>query len=696
MTDDRLVVERLLSRMEGETLDFKRDQYRLESEQQKSGFVKDIIAMANTPRDESAYILIGVEDNDGRPGALRGSSEHPDPSIFQNLVVGHTNPPLRFSYRTIEYFGVVLGLFEIPLTQEIPVMASRKFGNLTPGMVYFRRNGQNSEAQPIDIRRIMSWASGRAAETTDDSLPESSWESFFRTCDHFDPSNVYVAVLSASENISSDDAEAFSNVPWQLVVDFNQATNEDGIYADVEPLLSQRRSLSLTALEEPLNHASPTSSVWVAVRGLLNRPSTTQTRTWREWNQIKVPRLLTVVTSLARITEPYPVTAVVFGKDPDYLETVCDVLDQSFKNRLSFVFADNRPEQFAGLESRFEGATVAITLPAVCAGLRSLKSPTELVDHVELPHLNGGTVTVPPDRARWLEEELEIVHRNVGLESYDVDLELEQFLQGNPISWHGLNLRVDVDRTISPALQQRVLEELDIRTTRRINLWHWPGGGGSTLARRIAWNVHTLYPTVVANRVLPDQLRDRLQFIFSLTQKPILVIVEDSVTNSDDLDRVYDRLRSGNIPAVFLRVGRRNIASTESGSFFLGGILDNVEAAAFAGKLIAQVPSRRSALEKLRESRDHNQRRLRTPFYFGLVGFGKDFVGLEPYVSHRLSEAPEEVLDICKISSLLYHFGQQATPVQLLSSILSLPRERRIRHGSSNAKFDPGIICSAD
>ena len=411
----------------------------------------------------------------------------------------------------------------------------------------------------------------------------------------------------------------------------------------------------------------------------MNRPSTTQTHTWREWNQVKVPPLLTGVTSLARVTEPYPVKAVVFGRDPDYLETVCEVLDQAFKNRLSIVFADNHPDQFAGLESRFEGTTVAISMPAVCAGLRTLRSPAEVIDDVELPHLNGGTVVVPPDRARWLEEELEIVHRNVGLESSNLGLELERFLQGNPISWHGLNLSVDVDRTKSPALQQRVLEELDTRTTRRINLWHWPGGGGSTLARRIAWNVHTLYPTVVANRVLPDQLRDRLQFIFSLTQKPVLVIVEDSVTTSDDLDRVYDRLRSGNTPAVLLRIGRRSTASTESGSFFLDGLLDNVEAAAFAGRLIGQVPSRRAALEKLKDSRDHNQRRLRTPFYFGLVGFGKDFVGLEPYVSHRLSEASEQVLDICKMSSLLYHFGQQAIPVQLLSSILSLPRERRIR-----------------
>ena len=141
----------------------------------------------------------------------------------------------------------------------------------------------------------------------------------------------------------------------------------------------------------------------------------------------------------------------------------------------------------------------------------------------------------------------------------------------------------------------------------------------------------------------------------------------------DSLERVYDRLRSGNVPAVFLRVVRREIASTQTGSFYLDGMLSNVEAAAFAGKLVSEVPHRRTDLERLK---DENDRQRRTPFYFGLVAFGRDFAGLEPYVSHRLAEASDPALTACKISSLLYHFGQQATPVQLLSSILSLPRTK--------------------
>ena len=439
--------------------------------------------------------------------------------------------------------------------------------------------------------------------------------------------------------------------------------------------MAKKKSLRLTTLDEPLEAVSPTSSVWVAAKGLASRPSTIQAHTWREWNQVKTQPLLRLMSSLAQTTEPSPVTAVVLSGEAEYVGTVCELLDQGFKDRLSFVFANEASNNFPDLVSKFEGTEVFISLPAICGGLRSLIPQTGTAEDVVLPGFDGGVATVPVDRARWMEEELEIVHANVGVDASDPGSELEDFLKGQPISWYGLNLGVDVRRTITSRLEKRVSDELGSRTARRLNLGHWPGGGGSTVARRIAWNIHNQYPTVLAKRVMPEPLVERLRYVFDLTQLPVLVVVEDSVANSDDLDRVYDRLRSGNIPGVLLRIARSQRASTQTGSFYLDGMLDNVEAVAFAGKLISEAPHRQADLERLK---DENDRQRRTPFYFGLVAFGKDFAGLEPYVSHRLAEASEPALAVCRISSLLYHFGQQMTPVQLLSSILSLPRARLV------------------
>src|SRR5437899_840091 len=51
----------LLQRMEDETLDFKARGYDLTDEGSRFSFVKDVLCMANTPRDTTSFIVLGVK-----------------------------------------------------------------------------------------------------------------------------------------------------------------------------------------------------------------------------------------------------------------------------------------------------------------------------------------------------------------------------------------------------------------------------------------------------------------------------------------------------------------------------------------------------------------------------------------------------------------------------------------------------------
>lgn len=53
--------ELFLERMEDETLDFKSKMYDPSYDHEKAKFIKDIVSMANTPREETSYIIIGVK-----------------------------------------------------------------------------------------------------------------------------------------------------------------------------------------------------------------------------------------------------------------------------------------------------------------------------------------------------------------------------------------------------------------------------------------------------------------------------------------------------------------------------------------------------------------------------------------------------------------------------------------------------------
>ena len=212
-------------------------------------------------------------------------------------------------------------------------MATKEFGKLRPGVVYLRRGAQNSQADPHELRRIVEWQSGRGGQELAENPPESSWESFYRACDGFEQGRMFIAVLDGGQNLAPEECHAFSRLGLQLVVDFDQATEECGMYSKVEPFLSERKSLRLVTLDEPISTPGPATCMWVAAKGLSSRPSTIQAKTWREWNQQKVQPLSMAMSSLAQTTEPNPVTALVLGGESEYLDTVCQLLDQRFRDR---------------------------------------------------------------------------------------------------------------------------------------------------------------------------------------------------------------------------------------------------------------------------------------------------------------------------------------------------------------------------
>ena len=52
--------QQLIKRAESETLDFKEDGYDLQNSRGRNNFIKDLLAMADTPRIQPAHIIFGV------------------------------------------------------------------------------------------------------------------------------------------------------------------------------------------------------------------------------------------------------------------------------------------------------------------------------------------------------------------------------------------------------------------------------------------------------------------------------------------------------------------------------------------------------------------------------------------------------------------------------------------------------------
>ena len=232
MVSNSNLLSSLLRGTEDNLLDFKQRQYKFETERQKSGFIKDIISMANTPREFSAYIVVGVVEQGGRPTQIVGVSDHFDPSELDRQMEGRVNCVPSISYHVVDHEGHEVGIYEVRADPRGPFVALRKFGRLDPGAIYFRRNSQNAVAtNRQDIERITAWFTGVESSAPPQPAATMSWQQFYRVCDGFDESRSYICVIDEKVHATIDDWRSFAAFGWDLVIDFDVDTDESGAFS---------------------------------------------------------------------------------------------------------------------------------------------------------------------------------------------------------------------------------------------------------------------------------------------------------------------------------------------------------------------------------------------------------------------------------------------------------------------------------
>jgi tetratricopeptide (TPR) repeat protein len=292
-------------------------------------------------------------------------------------------------------------------------------------------------------------------------------------------------------------------------------------------------------------------------------------------------------------------------------------------------------------------------------------------DKILFPSSSGAPVPVTNKDVGWLEEELDLVHRALGLSPPPNRTIGRDFLKGAEISWYELGVHCDVDRDLAAQLTTQIRSDLQSRNTVRINLNHAPGAGGTTLARRICWDFRVDFPCVRLVRTSPRETIERLKFLSSMTGLPILVVLDRSDVAEKDANELFDLTRAYHVPAVFLQLQRRVDATTGKRSFFLQFLLSSHEASRFAHILGREEPSKESALRRLEAS---TIPAMRNAFYFGLVAFEREFAGLDPYVRLRLLGATNEQTNVLLYFAFAHHFGQSGLPAHAFADILGAPK----------------------
>lgn len=139
-------LRRLLKQDEGFKLDFKL-RLSLDLESDKKEFVKDIIAIANTPGGRG-YIIFGIED---RTRQIIGLGEIPDhiEEKIQQIIANRTTPPIPVRFDLLHIDEKEVGIITIFKSMQVPHQM------IQTGVFYVRRGSTTDKANRHEIANML-------------------------------------------------------------------------------------------------------------------------------------------------------------------------------------------------------------------------------------------------------------------------------------------------------------------------------------------------------------------------------------------------------------------------------------------------------------------------------------------------------------------------------------------------------------
>ena len=670
----------LLESPEGETLDFKARSYDFSDMRKKRDFAKDIASLANTPREGDAYIVLGVKKMLDGSFQLLGMDKDIDDTDLQGIASSLLEPTPRFVYHAIQHGGVVLGLISISVGQQSPsVPKNTKDDGFIKDRIYFRRGSKNDVASMQEQGRIWEWIRNGGTVPSVASNPyalEQPWKRYLAETDQLRAMARHILIV---DDRFRDDADRLSGIgagPWSYVFDFDTQSDEKGLLASTRDAVERHRALHIRVKDDPHASRSPDfTTTWFFVRGLEGRVESIPTDGIRGWRRAYRQVLSDECGQLAAELTPATVYVTILWRDEEFNKHLAEVLrslDDSLHDTFRPVFVTDAPSACQSLAEEFDAPVIEMPLHQFGLGLLQVAGTRQLGgdDTIALPSSSGVPISLEPRVANWIAEEIELVP----LGSPKTE-DIGAFLRGGTVTWADLDRSIDARRDVQTRLTEAVRNDLDTGRITRINLFHRPGAGGTTVARRVAWELHEEFSCGLLKRTVPMETLDRVARIYEVTGRPVLLIADGADIAERELDELAEYLGARRTPVLLVHVRRRQEAQQQGDrSFDLQSELSTGEVGRFVNTLSRDVPDRAAAIEQLGKPDGHA---LHRPVYFALTAYERDFLALPEFVSSRIVGLGDDQRRVVVYAAIALRYGQRALPASALRAIFRLqPRDR--------------------
>lgn len=403
---------------------------------------------------------------------------------------------------------------------------------------------------PVPDEIKQAYADGVVDSRMISELEQSDIDTFLEQIDNFGRGCRYVLVAPFSTaGISREQLRNLMGIRWSMIIDFNCHSKKDGgLYHALQPEIDVNSTPFTILNKETLYTMSRGTSGnvnWIYANGLADIPGTV-TADIKAWIGKRYHHFLRDALtefckkSLSRIH------IISLLEDDEYLTELIrqfDGIDFAERDLVSFsIISDKKDVRENAAKLSLYGFTIkgfTFTPTYFISQMGELLTPEER-HTILVPGRNSNNETVLTDvtsiYSKFSSNGINIVHKDIASETSDGIAQLPAFYRGETITWKELEADVDVPRSKYEELQRKVLERLNGRQSQKFRLIHYAGAGGTTVSRRLAYDLREKVPTIIINQY--DKIITlNLIELFSMTvNRPVLAIVESSkVGNIDEL-----------------------------------------------------------------------------------------------------------------------------------------------------------------